>query len=99
MKPEAALEFLDLDAHRARIGGVALEHLDSHRAAVAVAQQGELDLERVALAVARIAALGQRATAALTCRARGRTRGAGGRSGWEFTNACGTTPAGCGGQQ
>jgi len=55
LEREARLDFVDLGAERARIGGVALEHLDRHRATVGSAQQAVDDLQLALLAVAVIA--------------------------------------------
>ena len=63
--PKRSLELVDLGGERARVGGIALEHLDGDRAAIGGAQQPEDDLQLVPLAVAAVAEPGQLAAAAL----------------------------------
>ena len=65
LEREALLELVDLGRKRARIAGVALEHLDRHRAAVGGAQQAVDDLQLALLAVAVVAEPRQLAAAAL----------------------------------
>ena len=62
---EALLDLVDLRGERARIGGVAFEHLDRHRTTVARAQQTVDDLQLALLAVAVVAELRQLAAAPL----------------------------------
>jgi hypothetical protein len=62
---EALLDLVDLCGERARIGGVALEHLDRHRATVGRAQQAVDDLQLALLAVAVVAEPRQLAAAPL----------------------------------
>src|ERR1700746_2194784 len=52
LEREALLDLVDLGRKRARIAGVALEHLDGHRATVGGAQQAVDDLQLALLAVA-----------------------------------------------
>ena len=65
IEPKALLDLVDLGGQRARIAGVALEHLDRHRAAVGRAQQAVDDLQLALLAVAVVAEPRQLAAAAL----------------------------------
>ena len=62
---EALVDLVDLCGERARIGGVALEHLDRHRATVGRAQQAVDDLQLALLAVAVVAEPRQLAAAGL----------------------------------
>src|SRR6266850_404796 len=55
LEREALLDLVDLGRKRARIAGVALEHLDGHRATVGGAQQAVDDLQLALLAVAVVA--------------------------------------------
>src|ERR1700738_2635072 len=59
------LDLVDVARKRARIAGVALEHLDGHRATVGGAQQAVDDLQLALLAVAVVAEPRQLAAAAL----------------------------------
>src|ERR1700722_6408061 len=65
LEREALLDLVDLGRKRARIAGVALEHLDGHRATVGGAQQAVDDLQLALLAVAVVAEPRQLAAAAL----------------------------------